>query len=135
MTRPVAIDLPPEPESARRAREQLEAVRGELDEQSFFDLRLLVSELVIEALNSNAAAHARKIELRAQAGDGGVRVDVAEGGETFRVSSRRPEPGDQGWGVYLVQRLSSRWALRRDSQKSSIWFEVLRAQEAAPART
>jgi hypothetical protein len=135
MTPPVAIDLPLERESGRRAREHLEVVREELDEQSFFDLRLLVSELVIEALHADADAHTRKIELRAEACDGGVRVDVAEGGEAFQVSSRRPDPGDQGWGVYLVQRLSSRWALRRDSQKSSIWFEVLRAQEAAPART
>ena len=50
MTNAVAVVLPLEPGSARRAREQLEPFRKSLDEMSFFDLRLLVSELVVEAL-------------------------------------------------------------------------------------
>jgi len=56
MTDVVAIDLPLEPESAPRAREELEPFRGALDETSFFDLRLLVTELVIEALNAASKA-------------------------------------------------------------------------------
>ncbi len=121
---PVAADLPLEPESARRAREQLEPLRTALDEITFSDLRLLISELVVEALNGKPEAQAGKVELRAELRDGRVHAEVAEGDLAFRVPSRRPDPGEVGWGIYLVGRLSSRWGLRRGSERSAVWLEV-----------
>jgi anti-sigma regulatory factor (Ser/Thr protein kinase) len=124
MSDAVAIDLPLEPASARRAREQLEPFREALDEITFFDLRLLVSELIVEALNAESETHNARVELRAELRDGRVRVEVAESGGAFRLPSRRPEPGEAGWGLYLVGRLSSRWGLRRGPERSSVWLEV-----------
>jgi anti-sigma regulatory factor (Ser/Thr protein kinase) len=124
MSDAVAIDLPLEPASAQRAREQLEPFRGVLDEIRFFDLRLLVSELIVEVLKAEWATHHAKIELRAELREGRVRVEVADSGGAFRLPSRRPEPGEPGWGLYLVGRLSSRWGLRRGRESSSVWLEV-----------
>ena len=124
MSDAVAIDLPLEPASARRAREQLEPFREALDEITFFDLRLLVSELIVEVLNAESETHNAKVGLRAEFHDGRVRVEVAEGDGAFRLPSRRPEPGEAGWGLYLVGRLSSRWGLRRGPESSSVWLEV-----------
>ena len=119
----VAIDLPLEPGSARRAREQLLPFRKALDETTFFDLRLLVSELMVEALHGKSAGDG-EVELRAELRDDRVRVEVAEGGDAFRLPSRRPEPGEVGWALYLVARLSHRWGLRRGPERSLVWLEV-----------
>jgi anti-sigma regulatory factor (Ser/Thr protein kinase) len=124
LTETVAIDLPLEPESARRARNQLKTFRGALDETSFGDLCLLVDELVVEALHDpgDGAGH---IELRAALDGDRVRVAVAEGGGAYRLPSRRPEPGDPGFGLHLVQRLSDRWGMRRERNRATVWLEML----------
>ncbi len=124
MSDAVAIELPLEPASARRAREQLEPFREALDEIRFFDLRLLVSELIVEVLSTESKTPDARVELRAELREGRVRAEVAGDGGTFRLPSRRPEPGEAGWGIYLVGRLSSRWGLRRGPERSSVWLEI-----------
>ena len=131
MTESVAIDLPPEPGSARRARQQLQAFRGLLDEQSFVDLCLLVDELVVEALMAADEDAIGTIELRAERDGDRVRVTMADGGRAYRLPSRRPEPGDPGFGLHLVQRLSDRWGMRRERDRSTVWLEML----GTPPRT
>jgi hypothetical protein len=125
MSEAVAIDLPLEPGSARRAREGLKPFRGSMDDASFIDLRLLVDELVVEALHSEAAPGPSLIKLRAELDGDRVRVAVAQGGDAYRLPSRRPEPGDPGFGLHLVQRLSDRWGMRRDPDKATVWLEIL----------
>jgi hypothetical protein len=124
MSEGVAIDLPLEPDSARRAREHLEPFREALDETTFFDLRLLVSELIAEALNAQSEIDDARVELRAKLRHGHVRVEVAEDGEAFRLPPRRPKPGEVGWGIYLVTQLSRRWGLRCGPGGSAVWLEV-----------
>jgi anti-sigma regulatory factor (Ser/Thr protein kinase) len=128
MSQAVVIDLPLEPASAGRARAHLEPFRKALDESAFFDLRLLVTELMVEALHRKAEAENGSVdgtvELRAELRDDRVRVEVEQRGDVFRLPARRPEPGEAGWGLYLVARLSNRWGLRRGPQKSLVWLEV-----------
>jgi two-component sensor histidine kinase len=121
----VAIDLPPEAESARRAREQLQAFRGYLDETSFIDLCLLVDELVVEVLRGAGRETVGSIEMRAEHDGERIRVVMAEGSGAYRLPSRRPEPGDPGFGLHLVQRLSDRWGMRRDQDRATVWLEML----------
>jgi anti-sigma regulatory factor (Ser/Thr protein kinase) len=125
MSEAVAIDLPLEPESARRAREQLRPFQEALDEMTFADLRLLVDELVVEAIHrAEDAAHSRGIRLRAEIDGERVHVVVAEGHGAYRLPSRRPEPGDPGFALHLVQRLSDRWGIRRDREQAAVWLEL-----------
>jgi anti-sigma regulatory factor (Ser/Thr protein kinase) len=133
MTDAVAIELPLESRSARRAREQLEPFRTALDETSFFDLRLLVSELVIEALHAESEAQGRRIEMCVELRDDRVHAEISEGGAAYRLSPRRPEPGEPGWGLDLVRRLSSRWGVRREPERSMVWLEMPRSRPAKPA--
>jgi histidine kinase-like protein len=135
MTEAVAIDLPLEPLSARRAREQLEPFRKALDEISFFDLRLLVSELVVEALNAESETQDARIEMRVELRENRVHAELSEGGAAYRLIPGRPEPGEPGWVLYLVRRLSSRWGVRRDPERSMVWFEMPRPQPGKPAAT
>jgi len=90
MSETVAIDLPPEPQSAGRAREQLQAFRAALDETTFVDLCLLVDELVVDALKAADGNGVGAIELRAEQDGDRVRVVIAEGGGAYRLPSRRP---------------------------------------------
>ncbi len=130
MNENVAIDLPLEPESAARARRELKPFRSSLDETSFVDLCLLVDELVVEALTADGGSSG-SIELRAEGDGERVRVAVREGGDAYRLPSRRPEPGDAGFGLHLVQRLSDRWGMRREPERATVWLEIL----SRPART
>jgi hypothetical protein len=118
----IAVDLPFEQQSPGRAREQLQAYRGLLDETSFIDLRLLVSELVVEALKATPDAQDRKIELRAGLDGDRVRVEVSSG--AYRLPSRRAKPGDVGWGICLVEQLSGHWGFRREPDKATVWLDV-----------
>jgi hypothetical protein len=126
MSQAVAIDLPLEPDSARRAREQLRPFRGSVDEAMYIDLCLLVDELVVEALHGQTDGEApRDIQLRAEVGDDRVEVVVGEGGGAYRLPSRRPAPGDPGFGLHLVQRLSDRWGIRREGDRATVWLQLL----------
>jgi|SRR4051812_12139655 len=129
MSETVAIDLPAEPESARRAREQLKTFRDAVDDTSFVDLCLLVDELVVEVLHDKDSPSGQ-IELRVELDGDRVKVAVAEGGGAYRLPSRRPEPGDPGFGLHLVQRLSDRWGMRRERGKATVWLEMLRTHPA-----
>ncbi len=130
MSDTVAIDLPLEPESARRARQQLKPFRSSLDEESFVDLCLLVGELVVEAVQAGREA-VGPINLRAENEGDRIRVAIGDGGAAYRLPSRRPEPGDPGFGLHLVQRLSDRWGMRRDHDRATVWLEM----STSPART
>jgi anti-sigma regulatory factor (Ser/Thr protein kinase) len=125
MSQAIAIDLPLEPGSARRAREGLKPFRGAMDDASFSDLRLLVDELVVEAVRAEGASAPGLIKLRVELDGDRVRVAVAQGGDAYRLPSRRPEPGDPGFGLHLVQRLSDRWGMRRERDKATVWLEIL----------
>jgi anti-sigma regulatory factor (Ser/Thr protein kinase) len=132
MSDAVAIDLPLEPESARRAREQLKSFRSSVDESTFIDLCLLVDELVVEAIHgSDDGALPAPIKVRAELDESRIRVAVAEGHGAYRLPSRRPEPGDPGFGLHLVQRLSDRWGIRRERDRATVWLELLAGQAAA----
>ena len=108
------------PLRARRALSQLP-----LPLSLAFDAQLLVSELV-----SNSVRHAglgRDGLIRVAADQSGDRllVQVRDGGRPRRgspvVGSIRPAPGaESGWGLYLVDRLASRWG----TSAGGYWFEL-----------
>jgi Histidine kinase-like ATPase domain len=123
--------LPCEPESARRARQQLEPFGEVLDETRFGDLRLLVSELVAEAIGGLGASRSDQIRIQASSDPKCVRATVEGGSGSYRVPSAPPEPGEAGWGVYLVQRLSDGWGLRRERGRAAVWFQLKRRQDTA----
>jgi anti-sigma regulatory factor (Ser/Thr protein kinase) len=103
-----------------QARLFLGPVRAQLDHDVFEDARLLVSELV-----ANAVEHVSEdgdLEVRVALADGVLRVEVLDPGPGF-VPSPRPPGSERGWGLRFTDRLSSRWAADFDG-RARVWFEL-----------
>jgi anti-sigma regulatory factor (Ser/Thr protein kinase) len=115
------LTLPPHAQSVGRARAAvLEALPG-LDSAREHTVRLLISELVTNALRHSDCAE--PVELHAS-WNSYVRVEVVDRGEGFTPGPRtRPleEPG--GYGLFLVGSLADRWGVETDDC-TTVWFEL-----------
>jgi serine/threonine-protein kinase RsbW len=118
----VELHLPPTPESVGEAREKLvEALSPRLEGDRLETLRLLVSELVTNAVRHGD--HVHSLEIRATWGEH-VRVEVIGHGQRFAPPPRShdaEEPG--GYGLYLVGTLAGRWGVESDDS-TTVWFEL-----------
>jgi anti-sigma regulatory factor (Ser/Thr protein kinase) len=115
-----SITLPKSPGSAAQARLFLDRVRDRLDEQVFENARLLLSELV-----ANAIEHVQEegdLEVRMTLGDDVLRVEVLDPGPGFVPPKRLPD-SDRGWGLHFTERLASRWDADNDG-RARVWFEL-----------
>jgi anti-sigma regulatory factor (Ser/Thr protein kinase) len=124
--------LPKTASSAAEARRVLDRLAGEVDADVLDDARLLVSELV-----ANAVEHVREdgqIGLRVELRDGVLRVDVLDPGAGFVPRARRPDdPKGSGWGLHFVARLADRWSADA-GRFNRVWFEIDAPRVAAAGR-
>jgi anti-sigma regulatory factor (Ser/Thr protein kinase) len=112
--------LPKSPGSAAQARLFLDQLRDRLDEHVLENARLLLSELV-----ANAIEHVQEegdLEVRITLGDGALRVEVLDPGPGFVPPQRSPD-SDRGWGLHFTACLASRWAADFDD-RARVWFEL-----------
>jgi len=119
------------PEAAAEARHALDTLSGHLPDGRMRDVRLLVSELVTNAVrhaNLDAGDH---IELVIDLADQSLRVEVHDPGGGFVPSTPSPDPlRPSGWGLYLVAELADRWGVDSDDE-TLVWFELDRRAAAA----
>lgn len=118
------IELPLEPESAQRARSAIAPLGAHADVSSFDDVRLLVSELVCDALAMDPRPAHGAITMEAQVSGGLTQVNVRFDGVSIRLPATKPQPAEAGWGVYLVQTLATRWSARHTGGSTHVWFEA-----------
>jgi anti-sigma regulatory factor (Ser/Thr protein kinase) len=91
-------------------------------------LRLLVTELVA---NSVRHAAGRAVELKVIVTKGAVLTEVGDAGPGFAPATearRSAQEEDRGWGLFLVRRLADRWGVRREDNRTSVWFELRRVR-------
>ena len=116
--------LPPEADSVAEARTRVcEAMAPDLDDTDVETLRLLVSELVTNAIRHGDTGE--PVELHARWNDE-VRVEVVDHGHGFMPAPRLgglDEPG--GFGLYLVGRLADRWGVET-ADGTTVWFVLRR---------
>jgi anti-sigma regulatory factor (Ser/Thr protein kinase) len=115
-----STSLPKSPGSAAQARLFLDRVRDDVSEPVLENARLLVSELV-----ANAVEHVQEegeIELRVGLASDVLRIEVLDPGPGFEPRPR-PADSDRGWGLHFIDRLAVRWAVDRPD-RSRVWFEL-----------
>ena len=110
------------PSVARHAvRERLD---GELDEETAYDIHVVVSELVANAVRHGGARGSDAVTVSLTLAPDRVRVEVEDPGPGFEPPER-PAPRDTGGGrgLVLLERMTSRWGVSREGA-SRVWFEV-----------
>ena len=115
------VELPSTTSAPAQARGALDQISGRITPERMRDVRLLVSELV-----TNAVRHAGGEAVRlvvALTGDT-LRIEVHDPGRGFELT---PPPEDplraSGWGLVLVEELADRWGVDHDP-RTRVWFEM-----------
>jgi len=117
----IDVQLESTPSAPARARGALDAIDGRISPERMRDVRLLVSELVTNAVrHADGEAVRLIVSLRA----GRLRIEVHDPGKGFDL---KPPPDDplraSGWGLVLVEELADRWGIDHNPQ-TRVWFEM-----------
>lgn len=135
MKRVLDLYIPPQTVEVATARRSLAVLEGLVSGGSLEQLRLLVTELVTNAVRHAGLAETDRIGLRVFVSGRTVRVEVEDPGRGFEAPDE-PEPGsDQvsGWGLYLMANMSDRWGVENlvsgedktdKDRKTLVWFEL-----------
>jgi len=122
MTWEIACELEPTPAEVFAARHLLDRANGALSADRLDDARLIISELV-----SNAIRHADRdggIRLIARWNGTALRLEVCSSG-AFREPASHTGDGFHtgGWGLRLVEALADRWGIE-SGPETVVWAEV-----------
>jgi anti-sigma regulatory factor (Ser/Thr protein kinase) len=101
-----------------------ETAAAKAPRQVMDDALLLTSELVTNAVRHAGHAVEDPVELTVTVDPDILRVSVRDRGPGFDPRELRARPDDGGWGLDLVERLSSRWGVDRHPDASEVWFEI-----------
>ena len=117
----IDVELPSTASAPARARGALDEMEGSISPERMRDVRLLVSELV-----TNAVRHAGGEAVRLVVALTGslLRIEVHDPGRGFEL---RPPPDEplraSGWGLVLVDELADRWGIDHHP-RTRVWFEM-----------
>jgi serine phosphatase RsbU (regulator of sigma subunit)/anti-sigma regulatory factor (Ser/Thr protein kinase) len=115
---------PRAPGVARRALD--ETFAGLVEEEVLADLRIVVAEVVTNAVVHGGATEEDRIELRLAARPDLLRLEIASDGPAFELTPASPPDQPGGFGLFLLDQLSSRWGHAAEDGVV-VWFEVDRA--------
>ncbi|MEA2374438.1 MAG: hypothetical protein QOD53_901 [Thermoleophilaceae bacterium] len=119
-----------EPGSVPEARAALARLEGQIPASSMYDASLCLSELVTNAVQHPGDDAGDLLELTLTVTDDVLRVQVADPGGAFQPGE--PTEGDErGWGLFIVDQLSSRWGSESGEDRTVIWFEIDQADAGA----
>lgn len=124
---------PAAPEAVGAARGSLDDLVPRLRPDCLDNLKLLLSEVVTNAIRHGPQGDGASIAMRVAFKGETVRAEVVDGGSGF-APPRGPAPdGSSGWGLYLVNRLADRWGVRPGAP-TRVWFEIDRCAVPAGGR-
>ena len=120
----IELSLPPAPTAATRARSEVTArLASRVDPRPLEDVRLLVTELITNALRHGSLRAGDRVSLRAAVDGDVVRIEVRDPGRDGDVAPRKPGLTGGGYGLQLVKLLARRWGVERDGG-TLVWCEV-----------
>jgi anti-sigma regulatory factor (Ser/Thr protein kinase) len=113
------LALPPDPRAARQARRAL--AEAHIPDDLEHTVGLLVTELIANSLRHAGLEHDQRVTFAARFVPDLVRVEVHDPGPGFD-----PETGlgGRGYGLRMVDKLSSRWGVESEDDGTRVWFEI-----------
>ncbi len=115
-----AVELPVSLSAPRLARQMVTEVMGGRGGQGEDDIRLVVSELV-----ANAVRYARTwVHVSIIVSAGMVLVEVSDDGDGYPAPRPLSPQAVYGRGLALVEALSAGWGVRADGQRKTVWCRV-----------
>jgi anti-sigma regulatory factor (Ser/Thr protein kinase) len=118
------LELPHEPGSIPIARRELGRLSDDVDELTLRNTRLLVSELVTNAVRHVPAGEGDVIRLHVSEENGQLRVEVCDDGPGFTPAPRADvSTSSSGWGLHIMAKLAARWGVEVDGG-TRVWFEL-----------
>ena len=97
--------------------------RGLLDPDQAQSLRLIVSELVTNALRHGAEGE--RIDLAVTPKPEFLCVQVTDDGPGIAPRPRALDTDEEGgFGLYFVEQLTRRWGVTRENRRTRVWFEL-----------
>jgi anti-sigma regulatory factor (Ser/Thr protein kinase) len=120
----VEFSYQPAATAATQARTEVtERLESRLGASVLEDVRLLVTELITNALRHGKLTSGDRVSLKASVDDEVVRIEVRDPGNNGEVAPREPGQRGGGYGLYLVEQLTKRWGVdRRDG--TVVWCEL-----------
>ena len=120
------LRVAPRPESVSAVRRDIEAM--DLPAMLIADAKLLVSELVTNSIRHAGLGPEDFIQIAVRWSGRVLRVIVWDRTPDIALSpvvgAFRPSPGaDSGWGLFLVDRIATRWGTSLD-RRAGYWFEL-----------
>ena len=123
----VSLTLPFSQDAPREARRVVDGLPLDGHGEAHFNLRLLVTELVANAVRHAERGIADVITLVINIYSRKVRVEVGDPGTGFARPSRDDgvPMGTGGRGLFLVDALADRWDVRHEAgaSRTVVWFE------------
>ena len=118
------LSLAPAPTAATLARTAVtERLASSLAARVLEDVRLLVTELITNALRHGRLVAGDRVSVKAMLIDDLIRIEVRDPGHDGDVALRKPGPRGGGYGLYLVEQLTNRWGVERDDG-TTVWCEL-----------
>lgn len=134
----VEIVLAPTEDAVPAALAALDVLEERLGAEELQDARLLVVELVSNAVRHAGLYAGGEVSLGVKASPKVVRGEVCDPGtKGFEPPRPVPVPGPyraSGWGLYIVERISDRWGVEEREGLGCAWFEFDRPRGAAARR-
>lgn len=118
------LELTPAPHAVAEARRAVTRRFEHLPAPALDDLRLLITELVSNAVLHSGLAPHDVVRVRVTLDDHCLHAEVVDGGADAEISPRPVDvqsPG--GFGLNLVEELSDRWGVRH-GRRTCVWFEL-----------
>ena len=120
------FEFNPHPDASSDAREYVrDRLAKILAPRRLAEAQLLTTEVVTNACRHAGLNADDVIRLTIDIQPEAVCFSVVDPGEGFDIASVLPKaPSDgRGWGLYLVEKLSSRWG-NGSSHPHRVWFEI-----------
>jgi anti-sigma regulatory factor (Ser/Thr protein kinase) len=125
-----AFAVPASPQAPARVRSELrERLRETLGPRMASDLELLLSEVVTNAVRYGGMGGQASIEVEIRIDNDLVSAQITDSGRGFvpdQPPTPRVERSPGGFGLYLLDLLSTRWGVERNETGFRVWFRLAR---------